>query len=184
MAKKSQIRPLREKNISNQNRRNPALPTWFQRSCPKANIVPCWRRRSRRMSIVRSKTTSETSTAMMFALLLSVFGTAQTPCAGAHAEWIWRKLVRRLPKAPRRVNVNTYLCYICTKTRVHEVFDSLTNGVGAGLTYCGFGMQHWCSMHILQSPSQFYPNSRWRFYEATIAHEYPLCGRRFAPRKH
>jgi hypothetical protein len=67
VAKRSQIRP------------------WFQRSCPKPNMLPCTRSRKRPISIVRSKATSETRVAMTFLTPVSVFSTTQTLCSGAHA---------------------------------------------------------------------------------------------------
>ena len=82
VATKSQTKPFQEKN--KHPARDATSPTCFQRSCPKANMVPCWRSRSRPTSIVRSKTTSVTSKAMTVLLPLSVFSTSQTLCAGSH----------------------------------------------------------------------------------------------------
>lgn len=65
VAKRSQIRPFDEKHISDQGWTVVLLPmlTCLHRNCPKANIDPCRRKRSRPAIIVRSKITSETNTA-------------------------------------------------------------------------------------------------------------------------
>ena len=81
VAKKSQIRPCDEKDISDPSGRVVLLLilTCLQRNFPKANMEPCRRKRSRPASIVRSRTTSETNTAKMVVLLLKVCRTTQTP---------------------------------------------------------------------------------------------------------
>ena len=95
------------KHISDQRRRDAALPTCFQRSCPKPDIMPLRLKRSRPTSIVRSKTTSETSVAIAFWLLVSVFSTPQTLCSGTHAERSCRLLVSKLPNPDLRERMGT-----------------------------------------------------------------------------
>ena len=85
VARKSQIRPFHEKHmLSDQRGRDDVVPTCLQRYCPKGNMVPYMRRRSRPTSIVTSKVTSETNTAMMVFFVSSEFGTPQALCAGTH----------------------------------------------------------------------------------------------------
>ena len=154
------------------------MPTCLQRNCPKANIVPCWRRRSRPTSIARSKTTSEAVVAIRFFLLESVFTPTQALSVGDQTDFSYRQSVSRLS---RRVDGNTHLCGIYQKTRDSEISDSLNKWCDEVLTHCGFGMQRWCSMHISQAPREFYSYPRWRFYEATVTHVRSLCGIKSAP---
>ena len=87
VAKKSQARPFQNMYaISDTSDGECASPTCLQRSFPKPNRVPSLRRRSKPTSIVRSKTTSETSMAIMLSLLLSVSNTTQALSSGTHSE--------------------------------------------------------------------------------------------------
>ena len=98
VAKKSQIRPFHGKHMSDQSRKDTSLPTCLQRIFHKPNMLPYCGMRRRPTSIMRSKTTSVTSVAVTFFLVLSVFITTQTFCAGTHAAWSCGPISRPTPK--------------------------------------------------------------------------------------
>ena len=85
VAKKSHNRPFQNiYELSVRVRRPP--PTCLQRSFPKPNRVASLPRRSKPISIVRSKTTSEMSVTITLSLLFSVCSDTQALCSGTQTE--------------------------------------------------------------------------------------------------